>query len=111
MADTVGYYVKKHSTQGVTNKNTKRSYRRSAERFQDFCRQVAHVSLKQMRSDNAVAVATIQAYSDVLQNEGKSPDTIHTYLAPVCKAFGVQMDEILKPAGKITRSGRDKLHG
>ncbi len=111
MADTVGYFIKQHAIPKNANKNTKRSYKQSAERFQEYCSQVAHISLKQMRGDNAIAVATIQSYSDVLQSEGKSPDTIHTYLAPVCKAFEIPMNDILKPrrrAGKITRSGRDK---
>lgn len=111
MADTVGYFIKQHAIPKNANKNTRRSYKQAAEHFQEYCSQVAHISLKRMRNDNAVAVTAIQAYSDALQNEGKSPDTIHTYLAPVCKAFGVQMDEILKPDAKITRSGRDKLHG
>ena len=48
----------------------------------------------------------IQDYEEFLSNRGYSPSTIHTYLAPVCKAAKISMNEIDKPkrtSGAITR--------
>ena len=39
----------------------------------------------------------IQAYANHLTAEGKSPDTIHTYLAGVCFVWDVPLQDITKP--------------
>lgn len=39
----------------------------------------------------------IQDYADHLNERGLSPDTIHTYLAPVCRVYHLSMREIKKP--------------
>ena len=54
----------------------------------------------------------IQEYEQALEQHPKKyqPATIHTYLAPICGAVGLPMEQISKPrrtAGNITR-GRDR---
>ena len=51
--------------------------------------------------------AHIQAYADHLTERGLSPDTIHTYLAPVCRVYHLSMRKIKKPlriGAKATKS-------
>ena len=39
----------------------------------------------------------IQDYADWLVQQGKSPSTIHTYLAGVCRIFEVSLTDVRKP--------------
>ena len=53
----------------------------------------------------------VQDYIDDLIEQGKSPSTIHTYLAGICCAWGISMAEIKKPrrrAAENTRSRGEK---
>lgn len=47
------------------------------------------------------AAAIIQDYERALESRYSSPSTIHTRLAPVCKAFKVPMDSIEKPLRSV----------
>lgn len=47
--------------------------------------------------DLAKCSVYIQNYADYLKKTGKSPATTHTYLAGVCRLFGVPMGKIKKP--------------
>ena len=54
----------------------------------------------------------IQQYANHLQAQGYSASTIHSYLAPLCKARGVAMDAISKPVRKAadyTKGGKTPI--
>ena len=57
----------------------------------------------------------IQDYELFLEENGKTPSTIHDYLAPVCKAAGISMKEIDKPkreaSGFVSNSGKGAKDG
>ena len=52
---------------------------------------------KGVRRIAEIDIKMLQEYADHLELEGKSPSTIHNYLAPLCKVFFVSMQQIRKP--------------
>ena len=50
----------------------------------------------------------VQDYIDDLIERGKSPSTIHTYLAGVCCAWGIPMAEIKKPRRRAAENTRSR---
>lgn len=90
----------------IRNTNTKRLYTRS---FEKFC---VWAKGQGIRDASAVTAEAIQNFEKSLEADPRaySPATIHGYLAPLCKAAGVPMEEIRKPkrtAAKIRRSRRE----
>lgn len=70
---------------------------------------------KGIRKLSNITVERIQEYVDHLVAEGKSASTIHSYIAPVCKAVGGSMTEIKHPRRKASEftcsGGGGKKHG
>ena len=50
----------------------------------------------------------IQDYADFLAASGKTASTIHTYLASVCRVFGVPLDSIQKPIRVVAENTRSR---
>lgn len=50
----------------------------------------------------------IQAYSDWLVEQGKSPSTVHTYLAGVCRVYGISLVDISKPKRVVSANTRSR---
>lgn len=50
----------------------------------------------------------IQDYSDWLERQGKSASTIHSYLAGVCRVYGVSLTEIQKPRRVVSANTRSR---
>lgn len=89
--DGSGEHAHKPSLSDLTIK----SYKSSNARFADFCK--AEFGIKTFSQlEEAGAKEVVQAYADYLRDDEKSVHTIHTYLAPVCKACGLDMAEIDK---------------
>lgn len=87
------------------NENTKKQYISSIEKFSKFAK--SELKMSKMYQLEGKEKETIQAWADKLKADKKSPATIHTYLAAVCKACGVDMADIRKPertCAAITRS-------
>ena len=89
----------------IENNRTGTSYKKHIKDFAAWAKESGYRKPEQITRD------VIQEYEKHLEDSPKqySASTIHTYLAPVCKAAGVGMEEIRKPkrtAGRITR-GRD----
>lgn len=64
-----------------------------------------------IRSVEEIDIPQIQEYADYLVFEGKSPSTVHNYLAPLCKVAYVPMSRIKKPrrvTSEYTRSRTKK---
>lgn len=90
----------------IRNTNTKHLYNRSFEKF------AAWAKGQGIRDAAAVTAAAIQDFERSLEADPRrySAATIHGYLAPVCRAAGVPMEEIRKPkrtAAKIRRSRQE----
>lgn len=70
---------------------------------------------KGIRKLSDITAEQVQEYADHLAVEGKTASTIHSYIAPVCKAVGVSMTKIGHPrrkASEFTRSsGIGKKNG
>ena len=50
----------------------------------------------------------LQDYTDWLVAQGKTPNTIHTYLAGACRWFGVPLDTIQKPKRIVSKNIRSR---
>lgn len=79
----------KHGT-GDISPQTAKQYKKHAIQFAEWCK--AQYGVKVF----ADCRTYIQAYSDVLTEQGKSESTCHTYLAAVCRYFGVPLGDINK---------------
>jgi len=91
---------------GISDNNTKSSYSHNIDRFCTWLeeRDGRRRKMKDLKGEKQ---ALLDEYSNYLQERGLSSHTIHTYLAPVCKAFQIKMDKVDKPVRKaadITRS-------
>lgn len=92
---------------------TQKTYRRG---ISDFCDWAKGQGLNSRKIDSMAPESlkdTIQHYERYLADKYESPNTIHTRLAPICKAFGISMEQIDKPqrsAATISR-GRDATRG
>ncbi len=87
------YSLRERALKGITSNNTKKIY---AKGIKDF---VAWAKTQKIKDINQIDTAVLQAWSDALQADPRqySADTIHTKLAPICKAAEVPMYQIRKP--------------
>ena len=88
------------------NNRTSKSYRKNVKKFVAWAKENGYRKPEQLTKD------VIQKYEKALEQDPKcyKPSTIHTFLAPVCDALEVPMEQIWKPrrtAGTISR-GRDR---
>jgi len=87
------YYLKKFIEKNYTNNVTKKAYKKYAKRFVAFIKNEG-ITAREVYSE---PLLFIQNYTYRLVREGKRPNTVHTYIAPICKALGVKMNEVNKP--------------
>lgn len=103
---SIQYEMKKTALEGITDRDTQKLYTKGIDRFKNYMSEIG-LKASEVRADR---VAAVQSFERYLENEGKSPHTIHTYIAPVCKGLGVKMSEIDKPvrtARSITKGRID----
>ena len=95
--------------QNSKNNNTIKIYKRCIKAFGVWAREQGYKSVMDIRTSGSVKV--LQRYEQYLESQTKSPSSIHTKLAPVCKGLGVPMSEVDKPkrgAGAIKRGRSDQ---
>lgn len=105
--DSLSFVMKTNALKDMPNDVSAKAYKRLISRFSAWAKEAQHISKPDQVSDPK---GLIQSYADYLIQKKYSPDTIHTYIAPICKALGINMREIKKPirsAGTITRSRDD----
>lgn len=90
----------------IRNNKTGSSYKKHLKIFARWAKENGY------RTPDHITKDVVQEYEQYLESSPKqySPSTIHTYLAPVCAAAEVPMDQVRKPkrtSGFITR-GRDR---
>lgn len=105
--DSLSYSLKTKALNNMPNDVSAKAYKRLISRFSAWAKEAQHISRLDQVSDPR---ALTQEFVDYLVSKKYSPDTIHTYIAPICKAFGINMREIKKPirsAGSIMRSRND----
>lgn len=83
-------------------KKSERQYKNHAIKFGLWCRE----NYKCRHFDDCKP--HIQDYADFLVKEGYSADTIHTYLARVCRVWNVAMDTIQKPVRHTVQNTRSR---
>lgn len=77
--------------QSVPYSKTREQYMVNIEKFSDFCK--AEYGCRTV----ADCEKYVQEYEKHLEERGLKPDTIHTYLAPVCRVYHMNMSKINKP--------------
>lgn len=83
-------------------KKSERQYKNHAIKFGLWCKE----NYKCRHFDDCKS--HIQDYADFLIKEGYSASTIHTYLAAVCRVWGVDMDTIQKPVRHVSENTRSR---
>lgn len=80
------------ATKNVTNNTSRTSYKRSATRFAKWAK------VNGIKKISDITEEVLQAYHDDLNDDPKqyTPATIHTYLAPIAKATGINLNRIRK---------------
>lgn len=92
--ETLKYFLKKNALAGITNNVTEAQYRANISRFAEWAKKTHRIRLA---SDVLDSCALLQDYANDMTKMGYSPDTIHSYLAPVAKGFGLSLAKIDKP--------------
>ena len=83
--------------QNYKNQTTRKMYAKHASYFCAYIKQQGYTSNFVRNNPQQV----LQAYANDLVSEGKSPDTVHTYLSFPCVFFSIPMDAIDKPVRSI----------
>lgn len=81
---------------------TKAQYKNNLHKFAVYCRSEWHCK------NTKDCKKHIQDYADNLEARGLSANTIHTYLAPVCKIYGLSMSSIKKPIRHSAENTRSR---
>lgn len=81
---------------------TIKAYRNDAIHFGAWCKQ------RYGARHPEDCVPHIQDYADYLVAAGKSPSTVHKYMAGVCRVFGVELQEIRKPRRVVADNTRSR---
>ena len=87
----------------VTNDETRKKYKQANKKFATFARSRGVRMLKN------VTIELVQDWAAELATEGKSVSTIHTYLAPICRALEIDMKEIKKDKRTIDQISRGRV--
>ena len=81
---------------------TEKQYRNHAIKFAKWCKEQYGCRMLEECS------AHVQDYADFLVAQGKSPSTIHTYLAGICRICGVPLADIQKPIRVVAENTRSR---
>lgn len=81
---------------------TEKQYRNHAIKFANWCKEQYGCRTLDECS------AHIQDYADFLVVQGRSPSTIHTYLAGICRICGVPLADIRKPIRVVAENTRSR---
>ena len=88
---------KKHTSQ-----KSWKMYKDNAVKYGEWCKQRYHC---RHFSD---CRPYVQDYADWLAQQGKSPSTIHTYLAGVCRVFEIPLADVEKPKRIVSENTRSR---
>jgi hypothetical protein len=89
----------------LENDRTIRQYKRNIKIFGRWAREQG------LREVSEVTTEIVQRYEEELERYGLSASTIHSRLAPVCRAMDISMADVVKPkrsARTLTRSRGDE---
>ncbi|MDQ0274770.1 hypothetical protein J2S72_000787 [Peptoniphilus koenoeneniae] len=107
--NSLQYELFKKASAGLKGNTTRKQYRYACKKFASWSKEQGIKQIEKVDED------LIQEYSFHLQEDpfGYSAGTIHTYLAPICKARGVSMKDISKPrrkANTITKGRQEEAN-
>lgn len=81
---------------------TEKQYRNHAIKFANWCEEQYGCRMLEECS------AHIQDYADFLVAQGRTPSTIHTYLAGICRICGIPLADIQKPIRVVAENTRSR---
>lgn len=81
---------------------TEKQYRNHAIKFANWCKEQYGCRMLEECS------AHIQDYADFLVAQGRTPSTIHTYLAGICRICGIPLADIQKPIRVVAENTRSR---
>lgn len=105
---TLKHDMRHFALSGITDNDTIKSYSHSINGFCSWLEE-KYGRKKKMKDLKGKKKALVNEYSKYLQKRGLSSHTIHTYLAPICKAFQIKMDKIDKPVRKAADITRGRM--
>jgi hypothetical protein len=84
----------------IENERTKKQYIEKIRMLAQFLKE--ECGIKRVEQLEGKEKEYLQTYERKLEADGKTPATIHTYMAACCKAVDVKLDEIDKPIRKAS---------
>ena len=81
---------------------TEKQYRNHAVKFASWCKEQYGCRMLEECSTH------IQDYADFLVAQGRTPSTIHTYLAGICRICGIPLADIQKPIRVVAENTRSR---
>ena len=104
---SIQYNLRDKALEGITDDHTETAYKRYIKNFAEWARSEGINKVSKIEKYGKVEF--VQKYERYLETITKSPSSIHSYLAPVCKGLDINMKRIDKPkrtAANITK-GRE----
>ena len=89
------YAMKKGALKQISSNKSKQTYMRGIKKFMEYAENLGIRHLEEIPEYERKEF--LQKYEKWMEDECYAASTIHTYLAPICKAMRVKMDEIDKP--------------
>lgn len=103
--NTLKYELTKSAVKGLVSTRTIKVYKTGCREFANYCKENGIKDV--MTATDEQKIEYIQSYERHLEERGMSPSTIHTRVAPICRATKIKMNKIDKPhrtSDQITRS-------
>ena len=103
--ESLQYIINKRALNGLTNDRTKTIYKRATRKFVDWTKG------KKMNKFDKISgneIEVLQEYEKYLETQNYTPESIHTYLAPVAKGLGVNLNKIEKPKRTVASHVKGK---
>ena len=97
------YLLCEQALKNITTDKTVRAYKRNIKEYARWEKQNPPL-------DGLTPAQKVQRWERELEQQGLSPATIHSKIAPVCKGYGISMSEVDHPkrsADKIKRGRRE----
>lgn len=112
LINTPGLFV--NSNRELNGAAIQNSYK-TQENYKKWLHKAAeYYKAKGIKKKSDITAKEIQAYADSLRSEGYSASTVHSYIAPLCKALAISMAKIRKEtryAAEFSKGSCEALDG
>lgn len=94
----------------IKNDTSRETYRQGLKKFEEYLDEKGISQRKAIRASNNGDVDFVQKYCDWLVDvKHYAPSTVHTYLTPITRSFGISLYDIDKPARVSSQTTKGRI--